>query len=144
MGSAEVLALVRRSDQRASEEAISSASIGAGSRSLKPHIHAKNSAKKWGGAPDDYIALHNWFDQTKAALPDMRHRAILHSSFGIFLLEQQFGVTITNSDGKKISVRDVGEDHVMEDLGFIPTVERWLQHLPIEEWMLGSMRGDNT
>jgi hypothetical protein len=108
---------------------------------VKPWQHAKNSAKKWGGKPEDYLALHDWFDQTKSALPDMRHRAILHSSFGIFLLEQQFGHNITNSDGRKVSVRDVGEDHVVEDLGFIPTLERWLQHLPIEEWMLGSLRG---
>lgn len=111
---------------------------------MKPHVHAKNSVKKWGGVPDDYIELHNWFDQTKAALPDIRHRAILHSSFGIFLLERQFGVTITNSAGKTVSVRDIGEDHVMEDLGFIPTLERWVQHLPIEEWMLGSLRGTNN
>lgn len=110
---------------------------------MKPHVHAKNSARRWGGKPEDYQALHDWFDQTKAALPDMRHRAVLHSSFGIFMLEQQFGVTITNSDGRKISVRDIGEDHVMEDLGFIPTLERWLQHLPLETWMMGSMRGSD-
>lgn len=108
---------------------------------MKPHLHAKNSAKKWGGKPEDYQRLHDWFDQTKAALPDVRHRAILHSSFGIFLLEQQFGVTITNSDGRKVSVRDIGEDHVVEDLGFIPTLERWLQFLPLEDWHMGAMRG---
>ena len=108
---------------------------------MKPWQHARNSAKKWGGKPEDYIALHDWFDQTKAALPDMRHRAILHSSFGIFVLEQVFGHNVTNSDGKRVSVRDIGEDHVVEDLGFIPTMERWLQHLPIEEWMLGALRG---
>jgi hypothetical protein len=108
---------------------------------MKPWQHAKNSVNKWGGKPEDYMHLHDWFDQTKAALPDMRHRAILHSSFGIFLLEQQFGQVMTNSDGRIISVRDVGEDHVVDDLGFIPTIERWLQQLPIEEWMLGSLRG---
>ena len=66
---------------------------------------------------------------------------MLHSAFGIFLLEKQFGVTITNSEGRKISVRELGEEHVIEDLGFIPTLERWLQHLPFEEWMMGSYRG---
>lgn len=108
---------------------------------MKPLVHAKNSARKWGGLPQDYQALHDWFDQTKAALPDMRHRAVLHSSFGIFLLEKQFGTFITNSDGRQVSVRDIGEDHVIEDLGFIPTLERWLQHLPTEAWMFGSERG---
>jgi len=108
---------------------------------MKPWQHARSSAARYGGRPDDYLSIHDWFDQTKAALPDMRHRAILHSSFGIFLLEQQFGHNLTNSDGRVVSVRDIGEDHVVEDLGFIPTLERWLQHLPIEEWMLGSLRG---
>lgn len=111
---------------------------------VKPFQHAKNSANKHGGKPEDYQALHDFFDSTKAALPDIRHRAILHSSFGIFLLERVFGTTITNSDGKKVCVRDLGEEHVIEDLGFIPTPERWLKHLPIEEWMGGSRRKDTT
>lgn len=110
---------------------------------MKPHVHARNSCRRWGGVPEDYQAIHDWFDQTKSALPDMRHRAVLHSSFGIFLCERQFGPTLVNSDGRVVSVRDLGEDHVIEDLGFIPTLERWLQYLPIEEWMLGSQRGDN-
>ena len=107
---------------------------------MKPFQHAKSSAKKWGGVPEDYQALHDFFDSSKATLPDMRHRAILHSAFGIFLLERVFGTFITNSEGRRISVRDIGEDHVMEDLGFIPTVERWLKHLPMEDWMLGSKK----
>lgn len=111
---------------------------------MKPHVHAKNSVRRWGGKPEDYQAIHDWFDQSKAAMPDMRHRAVLHSAFGIFLCEKQFGITITNSDGRVVSVRDIGEDHVVEDLGFIPTLERWLQHLPVEEWMLGSYRGVGT
>jgi len=27
--------------------------------------HAVSSARKWGGTPDDYIALHTWFDSSK-------------------------------------------------------------------------------
>lgn len=107
---------------------------------MKPFVHARNSAKKYGGKPVDYQALHDFFDSSKQALPDMRHRAILHSAFGIFMLERVFGTTITNSDGKQVCVRDIGEDHVIEDLGFIPTVERWLAHLPMEEWMFGARR----
>jgi hypothetical protein len=108
---------------------------------VKPHVHSRNSVRKWGGKPEDYQRLHDWFDQTKVALPDVRHRAVLHSAFGIFLLEQQFGPTITNSDGRQVSVRAIGEEHVVEDLGFIPTLERWLENLPIESWMLGTLRG---
>ena len=109
---------------------------------MKPFQHAKNSAKKYGGIPEDYQAIHDFFDSTKSALPDIRHRAVLHSAFGIFMLERVFGTTVTNSEGRKVSVRDLGEDHVIEDLGFIPTLERWLKNMPIEDWMGGSRRKD--
>jgi len=66
---------------------------------------------------------------------------MLHSSWGIYLLEQVFGTCITNSDGKQVSVRDIGEEHVIEDLGFIPTMEKWLAGLKIEPWMSGTRRG---
>ena len=83
--------------------------------------------------PEDYLALHNWFDQTKAHLPDARHRAILHSSFGIFLCEQVFGATVTNSSGQQIPMRVLGERHVKEDMGGkIPTVQDWLEGLPLK------------
>lgn len=111
---------------------------------MKPFQHAKNSARKYGGRPEDYQALHDFFDSSKAALPDMRHRAVLHSSFGIFVLERVFGTTIVNSDGRHVCVRDIGEDHVIEDLGFIPTVEHWLRNMREEPWMFGNRRGAKT
>ena len=107
---------------------------------VKPLQHAINSAKKWGGKPEDYQEIHDFFDSSKATFADVRHRAILHSSFGIFMLERVFGTYITNSSGRKISVRDIGEDHVIEDIGFIPTVERWLKNTPVEDWMGGLLR----
>lgn len=107
---------------------------------MKPLIHAKISVKKYGGKVEDYIPLHDFFDSSKAAYPNMKHRAILHNAFGIFILEKVFGTYITNSDGKMVSVRDIGEDHVMDDLGFIPTVENWLENLPLESWMSGAKK----
>lgn len=109
---------------------------------MKPLCHARASVKKYGGSIEDYLPIHDFFDSSKATLPDIRHRAVLHSAFGIFVLEKVFGQYITNSDGRLVSVRDLGEDHVIEDLGFIPTVERWLKHLPIEDWMGGLLRKD--
>lgn len=103
---------------------------------MKPYIHARSSASKFGGVAEDYIEIHNFMDSTKAALPDSRHRAILHNSFGIFLAEKVFGVTITNSEGRKVSVRDVAEQHVIEDMGFIPTIEKWFENMAIEPWMI--------
>jgi hypothetical protein len=105
---------------------------------VKPYIHSRNSVKRYGGTESDYIEIHNWFDSTKASTANFYHRAILHNTFGIFLAEQLFGVTIVNSDGKHISVRDIAEDHVAEDCGGrIPTIDDWLKHLPPETWMTG-------
>lgn len=111
---------------------------------MKPFIHARNSVRRYGGVESDYIEIHNFFDSTKSAWADVRHRAVLHSTFGIFLVEQLFGVTLTNSDGKVISVRDVAEDHVIEDCGFIPTIEKWLHNIPMESWMRGHMQSSNV
>lgn len=61
-----------------------------------PHFHAKSSARRFGGVPEDYYAIHNWIDQSKAHLADPRHRSLLHSTFGIFLAEQHFGLAEEN------------------------------------------------
>jgi hypothetical protein len=100
-------------------------------------VHAESSARKFGGKAEDYIEIHDWFDQTKSHIPDNRHRAILHNSFGIFLCEQVFGHTITNSDGKEVSVRAIGEAHVLEDFNgkFIPTVNDYFNGMKYEPWM---------
>jgi len=104
--------------------------------------HAQSSAKRFGGVPDDYQAIHDWFDCTKAYESTFRHRALRHHSQGIFEAEHEFGVTILNSDGKQIPVRMIGEQHVKEDFnGFIPTVHDWLKGIPQERWMTPSVEG---
>lgn len=123
-----------------------------------PWHHAVSSSRKWGGDPEDYIAIHEWFDATKAWCPDFRHRAIRHHSEGIFECMQVFGTTITLSTcatcgevkgehyefgdenlhvftPKRIPVRWIGEQHVQEDLGHIPTAADWLRRLTAEPWM---------
>ncbi len=100
-----------------------------------PYHHALSSVKKWGGTVEDYLALHQWFDETKSMMPDFRHRAARHHAEGIFLCERVFGVTITLSAGKKIPTRWVGEQHVKEDLGRIPSLQDWLSCLRPEPWM---------
>ena len=104
---------------------------------MKPYLHAERSAKKWGGNPEDYLAIHDFIDSSKAHFPDVRHRALLHSSFGIYITEMIFGTCIINSANKRIQVRDIAEDHVLEDLGFIPTVQDYLQDMPFYPWIKG-------
>jgi hypothetical protein len=104
---------------------------------MKPYIHAQISARRYGGIPEDYMHIHEWFDSTKSVIADVRHRAILHSAFGIYLCQQVFGATFVNSAGKTISTRDIGEQHVIDDMGEIPSMEKWFSEMPISDWMTG-------
>lgn len=98
--------------------------------------HALSSVRKWGGVPEDYLALHQWFDEpSKLIIADFRHRALRHHAEGIFQLERQFGVTIAISTGRILPVRLVGEQHVREDLGFIPSFADWVRCIRPEPWM---------
>jgi hypothetical protein len=141
----------------------------------KPFIHAKSSAKRFGGSPSDYEEIHDWMDSSKSFIADNRHRAIWHSSAGIFYVEKIFGInfsgikkikekynlpesfeddmiqmlkesrnngtTIKNSEGKEISVRDIAEQHVLEDFGmrFIPSAQDYIQEMEMKSWMNNGM-----
>ena len=97
--------------------------------------HALSSARKFGGTADDYIALHNWFDESKCITADFRHRALRHHAEGIFMLEGIFGTVITVSTGRQVPVRQIGEQHVIEDLGFIPSFADWVRCIRPEPGM---------
>ncbi len=107
---------------------------------MKPYKHAKNSANKFGGVPEDYQRIHDFIDSSKSSVPDMRHRAQFHHAFGIYTVEAVFGTNMMNSDGKLVSVRDIAEDHVIEDLGYIPTLEDWIENMELKPWMSGEKR----
>jgi len=100
------------------------------------YYHALSSVRKWGGVAGDYLPLHQWFDQSKAIIADPRHRALRHHAEGIFMLESLFGATIVNADGRTVPVRLVGEQHVREDLGWIPSFADWARLIAPEAWML--------
>jgi len=72
---------------------------------------------KFGGAAEDYLPIHEWFDESKAILADVRHRALRHHAEGIFFGRTDIRITIRNSQGKDVPVRYIGEQHVREDLG---------------------------
>lgn len=101
-----------------------------------PYHHALSSVKQWGGRVEDYLPIHNWFDESKAYTANFRHRALRHHAEGIFLCERVFGVTITISSGREIPVRWIGEQHVKEDLGRIPSASDWLCCIRPEAWMM--------
>lgn len=109
----------------------------------KPYIHAKSSAKLFGGKPSDYLEIHQFMDSPKSTICDVRSRAIFHNSYMLFVLEKIFGdseFNITNSDGNKVSVREICERHIYEDYGnkFIPSLHDWLSEIEIKPWMHNS------
>ena len=97
--------------------------------------HAVSSARTFGGMPADYQAVHDWLDGSKQLLADFRHRALRHHAEGCFAAEALFGRTITNSDGREVPVRLVAEQHILEDLGRIPSFADWVRNIRPEPWM---------
>jgi hypothetical protein len=100
-----------------------------------PYHHSLSSVNKWGGSVKDYLPIHTWFDKSKEIIADFRHRALRHHAEGIFMAEAIFGSTITISTGRIIPVRWIGEQHVREDLGFIPSFADWVRAVRPEPWM---------
>jgi Domain of unknown function (DUF6915) len=105
----------------------------------KPWVHSESSAKQFGGKPEDYLAIHDWFDETKSIIADNRHRVGRHHAEGIFQAERLFGTNITNSEGKLVSVRSIGEQHVLEDFQgrFIPSLQDYIELMAYADWLEG-------
>lgn len=104
----------------------------------QPYHHAVSSTRKFGGTVTDYLAIHEWFDQSKEHFADFRHRALRHHSQGIYECMRIFGDEehcITNSDGKKVPVRLIGEQHVKEDCGRVPSIQDWFSQIKPARWM---------
>jgi hypothetical protein len=104
----------------------------------KALIHARASVRRYGGIEEDYLPLHELMDETKKTHATVAHRAVFHSSYGVWLVEMILGRELLNSDGKKISTRQLAEEHVIEDLGFIPSLDQWLSNVELQPWMAGS------
>lgn len=111
---------------------------------MNSYRHAVASAAKFGGVAEDYIDIHEFIDGSKKTFGDVRHRALLHNTWGIWVAQEVFGRTIQvqHKSGDRsypVAVREVAEQHIMEDLGFIPSPGDWLEHMNIVTWM-GGMR----
>lgn len=99
--------------------------IGLKFKALNAYAHAQLSAKRRGGVPEDYLALHAFMDCTKELCADNRHR-LLHNHWGIAnVITPVFGHQLTNSAGRSINIKDMLEqDHLLPDFQnkFIPTL----------------------
>jgi cysteinyl-tRNA synthetase len=110
-------------------------------------IHSKSSTRKFGGQPEDYLPIHIKMDCSKAYISSNVHRSLTHHSFWIHeVMIPIFGYTMTNSDGKVFSVKDVCEQHILEDFGmrFIPTAQDYLENMEFQDWMQNGIKGCPT
>lgn len=71
--------------------------------------------------------------QHKYQLPD----EFLDELVELFKHNRQNGVHWKNSDGKKVHVRDIAEQHILEDfrMRFIPSLSDYLQNMSLKGWM---------
>jgi hypothetical protein len=109
---------------------------------MNPIIHTENSMRKFGGkTPEDFeafLVIHKKMDCSKAYFSDNRHRALTHHMFWVNeVMLPIFGDWLEISTGKKLSVKDICEQHILEDfrMKFIPTVQDYLQEMDITKWM---------
>ena len=110
----------------------------------KPIVHAKSSAKRFGGKASDYLDIHEFIDSSRQAFSDLRHRALTHNSWFItHVLPRVFGRNRTNSAGVEYDVTEVAEHHILEDYRgkFIPTAQDFLQQIVWVDWMENGKQG---
>ncbi len=107
---------------------------------MKPFHHARMDVKMFGGKKEDYYDIHEFIDRSYHVCPDIRHRALLHNQFGLMMVERLFGQCRVNSEGREYSPRAVAENHILADLGRIPTVEQYFNNLTVQPWMSGTLK----
>ena len=56
------------------------------------------------------------------------------------MVEKLFGQFRVNSSNREYSPRAVAENHILADLGFIPTVEHYFKNMKIQPWMSGTLK----
>jgi len=101
--------------------------------------HAARTARRFGGAPDDYLPLHAFMDSAKQELPDWRHRLLTHHALGPYLAASVLGRTFRrSSDGVEVPTRPLAEGHILADLGRIPTLAECLHQVPLLPWVCRS------
>jgi hypothetical protein len=124
-------------------------------RRLRPPRHlepikddpADGLSLRWGGAPDDYRSLIEFFDQPMEFAPGSPEAAelITHNSFGIYLAEELLGTVIkltgrsaSRPSTQSISTRSVAEDLVYARIGSIPPASNLAAHTRLRLWMRGT------
>lgn len=79
--------------------------------------------------------------QKKYNLPD----EFIDELIELFKHNRQNGVHWKNSDGKKVHIRDIAEQHILEDfrMRFIPSLSDYLNNMTLKAWMNNGVSENN-
>jgi hypothetical protein len=96
----------------------------------KPIVHARSSARRFGGTPETYLPIHELMDLSKSAHATVKHRLVFHHKLGRSLIARVLGPI------PAVDVPAVVTQHTVEDLGFEPTIDDYLEAaVNIEPWV---------
>jgi hypothetical protein len=87
-----------------------------------PMDHKTNMSILFGGSPEDYRFIVNWF-----AVPSFHDRAFKHHSGAIFEAERVFGWEYPLESGGSAPTRLIGEEIVRSYYSKIPTMQDWVK-----------------
>lgn len=86
---------------------------------MRPWQHARASALRGGRTWSDDLAIHEFVDQTKSSLADLRHRMVLHNA--------DLGPTLAAiAFASRPHAEHVAREHAREDLGADVPLATWL------------------
>jgi hypothetical protein len=89
-----------------------------------------------------FLSIHKKMDCSKGWVSDNRHRVLTHTMFWVYeVMIPIFGDYINLSNGRKVSVKDICEQHILEDfrMKFIPTPQDFIQVMEYKRWMQNGM-----
>lgn len=90
-----------------------------------PQVHARSSARKFGGRWQEFIEVHSFMDSSKLHFAKATHRALLHHEYGVELAIGIFG-DCGRLPGTLAAIKDIVSQHLAEDFTKeVPTVADW-------------------
>ena len=116
---------------------ISARGVGRTSRSIQVRHKRSNGCGEGGrirAGAFKFCTHHGASPTESKSSATIPPKSVLTDSVYI-MAETIFGPTIALSTGRIIPTRWVGEQHVREDLGFIPSFSDWIKAIRPEPWM---------
>ena len=109
-----------------------------------PYHHSLSSVKKWGGDVADYQPIQTGSTSRRKSSPTSGTARCGITPRASSWPRPFSATTMTLSTGRVIPTRWIGEQHVREDLGFIPSFADWVKAIRPEPWMGRAQKLDDV